>query len=147
MGGKVSQPAPNLGLETGSKGRPGPMCTVASTTLLLAENPAEPPRREAQVCTQSPKGLKNSLLSLSLTGCLCFDLLLQTVPVKIKGHLHIKGRISNQSPLWNQGRALGGNRKETLRLDLQAICAEELGQQTPRRTRCRPAGTSPDCGS
>lgn len=141
----MSQPAPNLGLETESKGRPGPHVHSGIHCIAAGRESCRAPKTGSPGCAHRAQRDLRIPFSLSLTGCLCFDLLLQTVPVKIIGHLHIKGRISNQSPLWNQGRALGGNRKETLRLDPQAICAEELGQQTPRRTRCWPAGTPPDC--
>ena len=106
----MSQPAPNLCLETESKGRPGPQSMCTSGIYCVAAGRASP--RDPEVGSPgvhcSLRELENCL---SLTGCLCFDLLLEPVPVKIKGHLHIKGRISNQSSLWNQGGALGSNRK------------------------------------
>lgn len=116
MEATMSPPAPNLSLEAGSRGGPGPRAQSTRTSgtpalLLPGLSPTAPGMRSP--CSGPgvhPEAEGTSELSLSLTEHLCFDLLLELALVKIKGHLHHQGKHFQPGPplesAWSRGRQL-----------------------------------------
>lgn len=141
----MSQPAPNLSLETGSQGRPGPLplglstcrssidCVVAGRSVL--QSPGDGDSMQRPRCATRARG---NFTALSLTGGLCLDLLLEPVPVKIKGHLRHQGTHfqARQEPGWSLGRHQKIKPKTGLRDHQEGT----RGQQTPRRPDVCPRG-------